>query len=412
MSPKVLFTASTDSHIRSFHRPYLKAFRDMGWTVHVACGGAGDGIPEANRVQTLPFEKRIGAFANFRAMRMLRSMMRENRYDLICAHTALAAFFTRLAALTVAPRPPVVVIVHGYLFRFPPEGWREKLLLRAEELTARATDLLLTMNGEDERIASTYRLCRRSVRISGMGVDFSGLDAPDAAEVRRLRARIAPEKDHFLLICPAEFSERKNQAVLLRAMSLLPDRVRLVLPGEGTLLESCRALARQLGVGKRVWFPGYVRDLAPWYAAADAAVFASRSEGLPFSVMEAMHAKLPVVASAVKGHSDLIAEGESGLLYPCGDAGALARQVSRLLEQPELAFRLAQGAGNSAAAYSLEKILPRVMELYLSAAGCAARSDRREEAPYETAGEHCGSGLQRGSLAVPLSGESAQSDDF
>ena len=204
MSPKVLFTASTDSHIRSFHRPYLKAFRDMGWTVHVACGGAGDGIPEANRVQTLPFEKRIGAFANFRAMRMLRSMMRENRYDLICAHTALAAFFTRLAALTVAPRPPVVVIVHGYLFRFPPEGWREKLLLRAEEAGAKAAcgfEMLVAQavfaaeyflgrkfpEGEIERVHGALK--SRLVNVSLIGMPPCGKTSIGKALSKRLGKR-------------------------------------------------------------------------------------------------------------------------------------------------------------------------------------------------------------------------------
>ena len=69
MERKVLFTASTYSHIAHFHRPYLRAFSQLGWTVDVACGGEPLDLPEARRVISLPFEKSISAPANFRAAR-------------------------------------------------------------------------------------------------------------------------------------------------------------------------------------------------------------------------------------------------------------------------------------------------------------------------------------------------------
>jgi len=97
---------------------------------------------------------------------------------------------------------------------------------------------------------------------------------------------------------------------------------------------------------------------------ADAAVSASRSEGLPFNIMEAMYAGLPVVASCVKGHEDLITDGENGLLYPYGDAAACAQAISRLLEEPDLKARLRRAAAEQAKDYSLENVLPIVMDAY------------------------------------------------
>lgn len=122
--------------------------------------------------------------------------------------------------------------------------------------------------------------------------------------------------DAFVLLYAAEFSQRKSQATLLRAMPLLPERVVLALPGQGALLDECRRLAEALGLGDRVLFPGYCADMAPWYVLADCAVSASRSEGLPFNIMEAMHASLPVVATAVKGHTDLVTPGQTGFCSP------------------------------------------------------------------------------------------------
>ena len=97
MPGTVLFVASTWSHIVNFHLPYLRAFRQTGWTVHAACGGERRDIPEAELCCQLPFEKNMTSPANFRAQALLRRLMHAQRYDLVCVHTSLAAFSTRRA---------------------------------------------------------------------------------------------------------------------------------------------------------------------------------------------------------------------------------------------------------------------------------------------------------------------------
>ena len=94
---KVLFTASTYSHIRSFHLPYLAEFARLGWTVDVACGGTPMELPGARRVIPVPFEKSMTSPKNLSAVRLLRREIRREGYALVSCHTALASFFTRLA---------------------------------------------------------------------------------------------------------------------------------------------------------------------------------------------------------------------------------------------------------------------------------------------------------------------------
>lgn len=366
MERKVLFTASTFSHILHFHLPYLERFHDLGWTVHIACGGCPVQVPFADRTLALPLEKRMWSPRNFQAARLLRNVMEEERYDLVSTHTSLAAFFTRLAASGLRDRPLTVNMVHGYLFDDKTSFAKRNLLLAAERWTAPGTDLLLTMNQYDRETAERYALGKRVVHIPGVGVDFSRLDSPGPTARQELREEYGISPGGFVLLYPAEFSRRKSQHVLIRAMRDLSEDTVLVLAGEGALLEECQELARRLGVERRVRFPGYVRDMSGWYAAADAAVSASRSEGLPFNVMEAMYAGLPVVASAVKGHTDLIEEGVNGLLYPYGDAQACARQIRRLLDSEELRERLGGTARESAARYSLEEVFPQVWAAYES----------------------------------------------
>ena len=359
MSRSVLFTASVFSHIANFHRPYLRAFQELGWQVDVACGGEVCPIPEARRLIPLPLKKSMTAPENLAAQNQLRRLIREEKYSLISTHTSLAAFFTRLAAAGLAV--PLVYTCHGYLFDDSTPPLRRLPLLGAERLTAGRTDLLLTMNRYDYALARQYRLGKSVRLIPGMGVEYPPCDPAAGAA---LRQELGVTHGEFLLLYPAEFSPRKDQSTLIRAMALLPSPVRLCLPGNGELWEECKALAQTLGVADRVIFPGYVSDMAPWFAAAQCAVSSSRSEGLPFNVMEAMAAGLPLVATAVKGHLDLVEPEVTGLLYPCGDPQSCAQEVERLLADRELGERLGQAGKQAAQSYRLSVVLPQVMGEY------------------------------------------------
>ena len=363
---KLLMTASVWSHICNFHVPYLAAFQQLGWETHVGCNGLPADVTHADTVIELPFTKRMFAPANFHAARILRRTIQSNCYDLIITHTSLASFFTRLAVKGMKMKSPLCNVMHGYLFDDETPALKRGVLLAAERLTAPQTDLLLVMNEWDYRTAVRYRLGKRVEKIPGMGVDFARLDGATRADGLKLRAKLGIAEDAFVLLYAAEFSPRKSQAVLIRAMKALPENAVLALCGTGATWEECRSLAGTLGVGDRVLFPGQVTDMPTWYRMADACVSASRSEGLPFNLMEAMYAGLPVVASRVKGHTDLIEDGEDGLLYEYGDADACAGQVARLMGDAALQRKLSEAARVRAASYRLETVLPEVMDRYLS----------------------------------------------
>ena len=365
--PSVLCTASTFSHIVNFHLPYLRRFRELGWQVSVACGGDWRDIPYADEAVMLPLEKKMSSPANLRAAGMLRDMMEREHYDLVISHTSLAAFFTRWAVRGLRNRPKVINVVHGYLFDDETPAVKKLLLTRAELLLASKTDLVLTMNAWDTRWAEAHRAAARVEEIPGMGVDLRRFQA--AGETRQtMREKLGLSEQDVALVYPAEFSERKAQSVLLRALPLLPPQIKLLLPGSGARLEACRALADELGVTERVRFPGQVHDIPVWLGAADIAVSSSRSEGLPFNIMESMACGLPVVASDAKGHTDLIGP-ENGFLFPRGDEAAFAAAVKKLAADAGLRARMGQAGREKMQRYALDAVLPQVMERYLSVTG-------------------------------------------
>ncbi len=361
---KVLITASGYSHIRNFHLPYLREFQRLGWETHVACAGIPEDAPYVDRAVDLPFEKKLTAVANLRALRLLRRDVERERYDLIITHTSLAAFVTRMAVKGLRNRPKLITVMHGYLFDDETPLPKRLFLLNAERAAAPETDLLLVMNEWDYQTAKKYHLGKRIEKIHGTGVNFEKLDAFSAEDGRRLRERLGIPEDAFVLVNAGEFSSRKSQRVLIEAMQYLPDKVWLVLCGDGALRASCMAQAAKLPSPERVLFPGYVEDVGVWYRMADACVASSRSEGLPHNIVEAMHTGLPVVASAVKGHVDLIADGVSGLLYPYGDAKKCAECVRSIAGGTSLCDAMGRNAVLQTERYPLRALMSQIMSLY------------------------------------------------
>jgi len=363
---KVLITASMFSHVAHFHTAYLRAFQESGWIVHVAGGGDAVSLEFADRVISLPFEKRYLSVKNLKAVGVLHRLMAEEQYDLVITHTTLAAFYTRLAVRGLAEKPKVIVMMHGYLFDDDSSRLMRSILLLAERYTARDTDLLLTMNQWDYALAKRYRLGKEIRNIPGLGVDYTQFGELTQAGKEEMRQRLGLSTDSFVLFFAAEFTTRKSQQVLIRMMKDLPERAVLVLAGSGARKEECIQLAKAEGLDSRVLFPGYVDPTWPWYSMANVAVSSSRLEGMPFNVMEAMRMGLPIVASRVKGNTDLITDEKNGLLVPYGDSHAFAQAVRRLIDSPELCRRLGSQAKADSGQYAIERILPGVMELYLA----------------------------------------------
>ena len=364
---KLLYIASSFGHLASFHQPYTEWLAQQGYDVHAAAGGEQRALRGVSRYIPLPFEKSMFSPRNFAAVLQLRSLLLRENYAMISLHTSLAAFFARLAAqlLPKSQRPVVMNTAHGYLFDGRTPVLKRTLLLGAERMTAPITDWLLTMNRQDEQIAKRYQLGRHIVPTPGMGIALTRFSPPSPAEKRALRRAMELPENSLVLIYAAEFSGRKNQKMLISAMPELPNAV-LLLPGRGALLDECRVLAQQQDVADRVRFPGFASNIEQYYRAADLCVSSSRSEGLPFNVMEAMACGLPAVLSDVKGHEDLVRSGENGFLFPYDDKNAFIRAVKQAAE-PTFRAQMSAAAVQTATPYGIDAVFPQLTALYSQA---------------------------------------------
>ncbi len=355
---KILYAASVPIHLENFHIPYIRALTEKGEEVWILCSGDFQ-LDCVRKSIDLPMKKNLISPTNLRSAIRAAKLLKKERFDLICVHTSLAAFVLRLAVLLGGKgKARVVNVVHGYLFDEKTSPPRRLLMLWAERFLRGVTDRVAVMNRCDLEIAQRHRLGREVVYIPGVGVDFTRFSAGNRDKMRR---EIGLTEKDLLLLFPGEFSGRKNQGFLIRALAELPENVYLALPGQGKKLGDCQRLAEEKKLAERVFFPGQVSDLGDWYAAADICVSSSRYEGLPFNVMEGMYAGKPMVLSRVKGHTDLVTDGRGGFLYGWNDREEFCDCIRTLAGDSELRTVMGEKNQKLVQRYGREAVFDRVL---------------------------------------------------
>ena len=168
--------------------------------------------------------------------------------------------------------------------------------------------------------------------------------------------RLSREKAHIDLLSAFNHLRENNPAA----------GSTVVIVGEGPERASLAAAAASLRLTERVIFVGEVSNVQPYYAAADVVVLPSHSEGSPYVLLEAMAAKVPVVATAVGGVPEMVEDEESALLVPVRDPRAMAAAIARVLTDSKLARKLTTNASRLVVMrYSPETYVRSLLEIYL-----------------------------------------------
>ena len=307
---------------------------------------------------------------DLRALLQIAAYLRAERYDIVHTHTSKAGALGRVAALLSGRRPIVVHQPHGHLFYGYYGKVRTALLIRAERLLAPLAHVLIALSfrGAEEHL-SRHVGRPGQFRVVRSGIDLRAFRrAP--AERGTARRRLGYREEDIVVGSLCRLEPIKGVEDLLSGFLIASrrrPRLRLFIGGGGPLRERLLAAARSAGAAGRVTIA------ADWVApeevlpAFDLFVLASRNEGMGRALVEAMAARLPVIACAVGGVPEVLEEGRDGLLIPPADAEAIALAIGRLADDPRLRSELGGRARGRSVAFGAGRMVRTLLRLYLEA---------------------------------------------
>lgn len=335
----------------------LQALRDRTEPVLLA---GGDGplldIARAAGARTVRLPLLDNALSPLRALATLRQLLAALRVaqpDLIHAHSAKAGALGRVAGWLLGI--PVVYTVHGFAFKAA-APIRQRLVSRVMEwLLAPLTTRLICVAQAERSLAAALPIPAARISVIRNGIADSSAHATPGAPLRRI-------------VMVARLAAPKRADLLIRAFAraALPD-CELVLAGGGPQMAALRTLADAMAPG-RVRFAGPVADVPALLASAQAFALASDHEGFPLSILEAMRAGLPVIASDLPGVREQLDDGACGLLVAGNDEHAWSGALERLAGDTALRENLGRAARTRwAREFGLAPMAEATWAIYLQA---------------------------------------------
>ena len=362
-------------------RDMARWLRTQGHEAHALTGAAGPYLDllrdaEIPTVALSALGRELHPLHDTRAAAQLYAALRRLRPDVLSLHSSKAGALGRVVAPLLGLRP--LYTPHGWAFTTGVPEREARRYRRIERLLARLPGPIVNVCDYERELALAAGVGRPDDHL----VIHNGM--PDRPELPLADPARSPP--HVVMV--ARFEAQKDHATLLRALALLPETVpwRLSLVGDGPLRGAAVALAGTLAIDDRVRFPGALKDVAATLAEAQLLVLATRWEGFPRSVLEAMRAGLPVVASRVGGVHEAIEDGVHGLLVPPGDVDALATALTRMLERPDLRAALGSaGRARFLSRFTFARMADATFEAYQRVARGAVAAGGRAERPVSGA---------------------------
>lgn len=347
---KVLMTATVAPTIGQFNLSNIDILKSMGYEVEIACNFDDLSVWSSERIEkfkqwldktgityhNVAFTRNpLKINGHLKSFKQLNSIIKNNGpFEFIHCQTPIAGAVSRIAAKRNGVK--AIYTAHGFHFYkgAPMKNWM--IFYPVEKYCSGFTDVLITINKEDYKLAKEKFKAKKVCYVPGVGVDTNKF-AGTTADKTKVRQQLGIPENAFLLFSVGELNQNKNHSLVIRALAKLNNpNFHYMIAGKGDLKEPLEKLSKELGVEKQVHLLGYREDIPVLYKCSDAFVFPSIREGLPVSLMEAMSAGLPVICSRIRGNVDLIENEKGGLLYSADNAGGFAEGISKVYESQEL----------------------------------------------------------------------------
>lgn len=378
---RVLMLASVASMIDQFNMPNIALLRKLGYEVDVACNFIEGNTCSDERVAELKqklqdmhvrcyqidFARNIKHMGqNMRALRQVEGLMKQNGYAFCHCHSPIGGVVARIAGHRTKTK--VIYTAHGFHFYqgAPVMNWL--VYYPVEKMLSRWTDVLITINHEDYKLAKKKFKMKKLTYVPGIGIDTQreGLSQKEKEEKRK---ELGIPQAAFLITNAAEFTPNKNQRTVIEAIEQLHNpNIYFVMCGIGEKKAELEQYVKEHGLEEYIRFVGFRNDLHEILQTSDCFVLSSFREGLSVALMEAMAEGLPVVCGRIRGNVDLIKDGKGGILVSPGEEKDYEEAFRKLYEMKQKAFQKFENIGlnnrNKVEAFSKETVDQIMKKVY------------------------------------------------
>jgi glycosyltransferase involved in cell wall biosynthesis len=286
-------------------------------------------------------------------------ILEERNPDIVQTHNVKTHFLMRYSGLWRKYR--WIAFHHGYVTT----DAKMRLYNQLDRWSLRKAAHMVTVCGPFRA-----QLVSRGIPAARIAVRHNAINpfaAPEAGDIEAARSSIPCPASTPLLLMVSRLSHEKGHVDLLEALAILKrrgTRCHTVIVGEGHERGAIERARERLGLTEEVTLAGHKDNVRPYFAIADLFLMPSHSEGSPNSLLEAMSAGVPCVASNAGGIPEIMTDGETGLLTPARDPEALATAIDRLIEDPALAAALAANALAQTARFTPDAYHEALVRIY------------------------------------------------
>jgi len=324
-------------------QPYIEPFRQAGITVHeLGIGGKGDILAPCK----------------------LAGLLRSRDIDIVHSHTRPADLAAYIATKIIGK--PLVITQHGNI------NLDRETLTRRHDVFAfgynvvlrGATKVAAVCQATKQELLQQCRVSPRHIQVIYNGIEQS---SPVNGRTReRVRADLGINQNAVVAIITGSLKWKGHETLLsaLASITAQAPNLLLLVAGTGPQEPALRQQATQLGIANLVRFLGFRQDIPDLLSASDIFVLPSRSEAFPISILEAMTAGLPVVASDIGGIPEQVEDGVTGLLVTPGDVDELTHAISRLIGNQELRRQIGEKGRDKVRQFTLERMVDGYISLY------------------------------------------------
>ena len=300
----------------------------QGHQVAIICGVSSQVFDKLNHLGVKTFclneiKRQIHPYYDVIAIIKIINIIRKEQPHIIACHTSKAGVIGRFAGKF--SKTKTVYTPHSWIFSEPSYANKRKLYIKIEQWMASFCHKIITVSENDFKIAA-------KIKINKCITIHNGMADIDQALVKQ-DYRI---KDKLKLIVVARLEEPKDLSSLFNALAHLKGRQwELNIFGDGSLRPALEYECKQLAIDKQIIFHGDCHNIDQQLFNSDVFILTSKSEGFPISIIEAMRAGLPVIASTVGGIPEAIKHGENGLLVNNNQLDSLITAIDQLLSNPK-----------------------------------------------------------------------------